>query len=77
LLFLGSHYTKVTSPGAALQLPVQETPEGHGSFGSIGFCGRANAVLNVRFTASSVTQGAAKLLAYGTAMIPQRRSTKE
>ena len=28
----------------------------------------ANAVLNVRFTTSSITQGAAELLAYGTAV---------
>ena len=33
----------------------------------------ANAVLNVRFTTSSVAQGAAELLAYGTAVIPQAR----
>jgi uncharacterized protein YbjQ (UPF0145 family) len=29
----------------------------------------ANAVMNVRFTTTSVTQGAAELLAYGTAVI--------
>ena len=29
----------------------------------------ANAVLNVRFTTSSVAQGAAELLAYGTAVV--------
>jgi uncharacterized protein YbjQ (UPF0145 family) len=29
----------------------------------------ANAVLNVRFSTSSITQGAAELLAYGTAVI--------
>jgi len=29
----------------------------------------ANAVLNVRFSTSSVTQGAAELFAYGTAVI--------
>jgi uncharacterized protein YbjQ (UPF0145 family) len=29
----------------------------------------ANAVLNVRFTTSSITQGAAELLAYGTAVV--------
>ncbi len=31
----------------------------------------ANAVLNVRFSTSSVTQGAAELFAYGTAVIPE------
>jgi uncharacterized protein YbjQ (UPF0145 family) len=34
----------------------------------------ANAVLNVRFTTSSVTQGAAELLAYGTAVVLDRSS---
>jgi uncharacterized protein YbjQ (UPF0145 family) len=29
----------------------------------------ANAVLNVRFTTSSITQGAAEMLAYGTAVV--------
>lgn len=29
----------------------------------------ANAVLNVRFSTSSITQGAAELLAYGTAVV--------
>ena len=29
----------------------------------------ANAVLNVRFTTSTITQGAAELLAYGTAVM--------
>jgi uncharacterized protein YbjQ (UPF0145 family) len=29
----------------------------------------ANAVLNVRFTTSSITQGSAELLAYGTAVV--------
>ena len=29
----------------------------------------ANAVMNIRFTTTSVTQGAAELLAYGTAVI--------
>jgi uncharacterized protein YbjQ (UPF0145 family) len=29
----------------------------------------ANAVLNIRFTTSSITQGAAEMLAYGTAVV--------
>ncbi len=29
----------------------------------------ANAILNVRFTTSTITQGAAELLAYGTAVV--------
>jgi uncharacterized protein YbjQ (UPF0145 family) len=29
----------------------------------------ANAVLNVRFSTSSITQGAAEMLAYGTAVV--------
>jgi uncharacterized protein YbjQ (UPF0145 family) len=29
----------------------------------------ANAVLNVRYSTSSITQGAAELLAYGTAVV--------
>ena len=32
----------------------------------------ANAVVNVRFTTSAVTQGAAELYAYGTAVIAER-----
>lgn len=32
----------------------------------------ANAVVNVRFTTSAVTQGAAELYAYGTAVVVQR-----
>ncbi len=32
----------------------------------------ANAVVNVRFTTSAVTQGAAELYAYGTAMIVEK-----
>ncbi len=34
----------------------------------------ANAVVNVRFTTSAVTQGAAELYAYGTAMIVEEDS---
>ena len=33
----------------------------------------ANAVLNIRFTTSSVTQGAAELFAYGTAVVLEQR----
>lgn len=33
----------------------------------------ANAVVNVRFTTSAVTQGAAELYAYGTAVVVQQR----
>ena len=33
----------------------------------------ANAVINVRFSTSSVTQGAAELFAYGTAVVLERR----
>ncbi len=29
----------------------------------------ANAVLNIRFSTSSITQGAAEMLAYGTAVV--------
>lgn len=32
----------------------------------------ANAIVNVRFTTSSVTQGAAELYAYGTAVVVQQ-----
>ncbi len=32
----------------------------------------ANAVVNVRFTTSAVTQGAAELYAYGTAMVVEK-----
>jgi len=32
----------------------------------------ANAVVNVRFTTSAVTQGAAELYAYGTAVVAER-----
>lgn len=35
----------------------------------------ANAVVNVRFTTSAVTQGAAELYAYGTAVVVQQRGT--
>ena len=34
----------------------------------------ANAVVNVRFTTSAVTQGAAELYAYGTAMVVEEDS---
>ncbi len=34
----------------------------------------ANAVVNVRFTTSAVTQGAAELYAYGTAMVVEENS---
>lgn len=34
----------------------------------------ANAVVNVRFTTSSVTQGAAELFAYGTAVVVSPRA---
>lgn len=34
----------------------------------------ANAVVNVRFTTSAVTQGAAELYAYGTAVIAEREA---
>ncbi len=34
----------------------------------------ANAVVNVRFTTSAVTQGAAELYAYGTAMVVEEES---
>ncbi len=33
----------------------------------------ANAVLNVRFATSTITQGAAELLAYGTAVIVEEK----
>ncbi len=35
----------------------------------------ANAVVNVRFTTSAVTQGAAELYAYGTAMVVEENAT--
>ncbi len=34
----------------------------------------ANAVLNVRFSTSTITQGAAELLAYGTAVVVEERA---
>ncbi len=34
----------------------------------------ANAVLNVRFSTSTITQGAAELLAYGTAVVVEARA---
>ncbi len=34
----------------------------------------ANAILNVRFTTSTITQGAAELLAYGTAVVVEERA---
>lgn len=34
----------------------------------------ANAVVNVRFTTSAITQGAAELYAYGTAVVTQQES---
>ena len=34
----------------------------------------ANAILNVRFATSTITQGAAELLAYGTAVIVEEHS---
>ena len=36
----------------------------------------ANAVLNVRFSTSTITQGAAELLAYGTAVIVEERASE-
>ncbi len=34
----------------------------------------ANAILNVRFSTSTITQGAAELLAYGTAVVVEERA---
>jgi uncharacterized protein YbjQ (UPF0145 family) len=34
----------------------------------------ANAILNVRFATSTITQGAAELLAYGTAVVVEERA---
>ncbi len=36
----------------------------------------ANAVVNVRFTTSAITQGAAELYAYGTAVLVQRHTAE-